>query len=1295
MPKVISFTLEVNGIEKEISNQKQLTEALKQTNEAFKGAKFGTIEYEKLEKQTAALKNAQKDLQAQSRATGQQIAADAEKGTGSYRELSATLSVLKNKFKDLSEVDRNSPIGAAFLKDINLVDGKLKTIDASFGTYGRNVGNYKTAILEAFSQINPSIGQAAENFSGLADGGARLAGTAAILGGIAVAAVALAKSIQINAQISDLKADVVKTVGLTANEIDRLTESLKGLDTRTSIDGLLKIATIGGQLGVTGESNILKFTSAIDKLNVALGDEFQGGAAEITDQIGRLSNVLFGQESNGDKLAKNLLNIGNALNVLSQSGAATSPVISDFANRIGGVGKSLGLTTGQILGLSTTLQELNVNAERGGTAINRLLTSISGDRKNVAKVLGLDLKEFSNLLNTDLNAALNLVIGKVGQLGKSNTDLSDILKTLKIDGQGELEVFLKLSQNQQLLAERTRIATEALKGQDSITNEFNVKNNTLAGSLEKLSNAITNGFVNSGFEKAFKGLIDVLIPLTEGFFALAGGILKVFGTITGIIPLYEYLNRETNKSVEANNKLSKTIQSVNEQQATGQKIIKDSFAILKNEKSTLEEKKKAIEQLQKLSPQSVKDYQLEGKTAAELTEIQKRLTAEYKEQGKVKLLKDAAILVSDFQAARTELGKLIKQRDEAVKSSGGNGGRIAADLNNRVIAAQNNVNDLAKVVKRANDEIDNFDKASEKANIIEPKTTIGGGSANLGKDTKVKKAFDIEAEILKINADAAKAQLKFTKDSERAKADAIKDEQTRELQNEKARFEERLNIIGSEGQQLEDEARKRAENLLRDGDISRQQANDLIKLAVEKRATIEKQGNDLIELETDEHQRRIQSINEKYAALDQKAIEKQQSDNLEKLKLSLEGQFTEIERATNEGAIKIQDLRDKLDLSEISDSEKGKISLKINVQDDENNIEGITRKLNTLKTALQSVLDVNNALALSGQQPFINDKGVADLQKQIESTQKNLTDAERKASKDRLAITKDELKDKEKRQKEHEKNLEQVRDGVFDLADKAIAASFKSRDDQQRTELANQTAALEKFYATRIEQAKGNADEEKALRRELEDKKDALSKEFAEKGKKRALAQLGIETALAIVKALSTLGPITGGIASAFILATSAIQAANISKQKFQRGGKVGIAGGNLHSQGGTQYIGSDGNRFEVERDEVMVVINRHNSKRLRGASILNSLDGYGDRFERGGVISSAPAFLFNSVAQKQKTNSSQSVSLSLSKNDLKQISYAVGVGSKTGSESGTASGIRSSNSEIARRNRAINKSLI
>ncbi|OUJ64877.1 phage tail tape measure protein, partial [Hymenobacter crusticola] len=198
-------------------------------------------------------------------------------------------------------------------------------------------------------------------------------------------------------EFSDQAADVRKTTGLTADEFDNLADSLKGLNTRTSLQGLLDIAKVGGQLGIA-KGDILEFTKAIDVAVQALGDDFSGGAEEIATSLGKL-NTVFGKEL-GPDVAKNLLNIGSAVNELGAVGAATAPFLTDVAQRVGAVAAQTKVGLNNVLAYAAVLEETGFSAERSGTALNRLFSTISTKTDasfKIAKLAdsNLTLKEFT------------------------------------------------------------------------------------------------------------------------------------------------------------------------------------------------------------------------------------------------------------------------------------------------------------------------------------------------------------------------------------------------------------------------------------------------------------------------------------------------------------------------------------------------------------------------------------------------------------------------------------------------------------------------------------------------------------------------------------------------------------------------------------------------------------------------------------------------------------------------------------------------------------------------------------
>jgi TP901 family phage tail tape measure protein len=318
--------------------------------------------------------------------------------------------------------------------------------------------------------------------------------------------------IQQNAKLSDSFADIQKTTGMTKREVENLNKAFGQMNTRTATKDLRDIAIAAGQLGIS-KNQVLAFTAATDKMVVALGDEFKGGAEEVSKVMGGLRNVFTDLKT--ENVADDMLHIGNAINELGATGAATGPVVADFANRIGGVGITLGLTSGQVLGLSARMQELNINSERGGTAVTRILQKMTTNTAEFAKVAQMDVQKFTDLVNNDLYGAFIKVVEGSKQGGTSATAFSAILDKLGVDGAGASEVFAKLGSNTELLDKRVKLASKSLGETSSIMNEFNIKNETFGAKLDKLSKSFTASFANSAVMHGMEAMVDGLLKITD------------------------------------------------------------------------------------------------------------------------------------------------------------------------------------------------------------------------------------------------------------------------------------------------------------------------------------------------------------------------------------------------------------------------------------------------------------------------------------------------------------------------------------------------------------------------------------------------------------------------------------------------------------------------------------------------------------------------------------------------------------------------------------------------------------
>lgn len=408
------------------------------------------------------------------------------------------LNDLRSEYDKLSEAERNAARGIELRDRIQQQHQNLLGLESATGRSQRNVGNY------------PTVGNVANTFLSNASGGLLGGGMSAFaLGGVAAAGVAatslMKQIISLNAEIDGIQANVRKTTGLNSDAVERLTDGLKALDTSTTLQDLLKISVEAGRFGVTGEEGVLKFTEAVNTLNIALGDEFSGGVSETTNTVAKLSNILFGATTNGTELAQNFQFIGNALNELANNGAASAGEIADVATRIGGVGKAIGLTQGDILGVSSAIIEMGINAERGGTAFVRLNQNMRENLDKFAKSTGIAKEELHKLLDTNPIEAINLVISKlVDKSGGSATELVKLLGELGLKGAGVSEIFFKWAGNQQLVNDRIKTGNIAIGETNSLLNEQREMMDNIPGQWQRLKNAMSDFAVNSGLQNFTK-----------------------------------------------------------------------------------------------------------------------------------------------------------------------------------------------------------------------------------------------------------------------------------------------------------------------------------------------------------------------------------------------------------------------------------------------------------------------------------------------------------------------------------------------------------------------------------------------------------------------------------------------------------------------------------------------------------------------------------------------------------------------------------------------------------------------
>lgn len=307
--------------------------------------------------------------------------------------------------------------------------------------------------------------------------------------GIALGAIAavsgvtltVKKCVEEYAKMDDEMTNVRKYTGQAAEEVERMNEDFKQMDTRTPRQKLNQLAEDAGRLGITSTAAVEEFVDGADKINVALGDDLGDKAVS---QIGKLAQMFGEDKTKGLRGA--MLATGSAVNELAQNSSASAGYLVDFTARVAGVGKQAGFTQAQIMGLASVLDQNMQQDETAATAVQNLLAKMFQDSAKFAKIAGLNVKEFSDTLKNDANKALLQFLAAMKSKG-GFADLAPMFEEMKMDGSRATGVLTVLADKLDDIKTAQDLATQSYAEGTSVINEFNTQNESVQASLDKAS----------------------------------------------------------------------------------------------------------------------------------------------------------------------------------------------------------------------------------------------------------------------------------------------------------------------------------------------------------------------------------------------------------------------------------------------------------------------------------------------------------------------------------------------------------------------------------------------------------------------------------------------------------------------------------------------------------------------------------------------------------------------------------------------------------------------------------------
>lgn len=289
------------------------------------------------------------------------------------------------------------------------------------------------------------------------------------------------KCVEEYAKMDDEMTNVRKYTGQAAEEVERMNEDFKKMDTRTPRQKLNQLAEDAGRLGITSTAAVEEFVDGADKINVALGDDLGDKAVS---QIGKLAQMFGEDKTKGLRGA--MLATGSAVNELAQNSSASAGYLVDFTARVAGVGKQAGFTQAQIMGLASVLDQNMQQDETAATAVQNLLAKMFQNSAKFAQIAGLNVKEFAKTLKEDANGALLQFLAAMRAKG-GFADLAPMFEEMKMDGSRATGVLTVLADKLDDIKTAQNLANEAYSEGKSVLNEFETQNESVQAQLDKAS----------------------------------------------------------------------------------------------------------------------------------------------------------------------------------------------------------------------------------------------------------------------------------------------------------------------------------------------------------------------------------------------------------------------------------------------------------------------------------------------------------------------------------------------------------------------------------------------------------------------------------------------------------------------------------------------------------------------------------------------------------------------------------------------------------------------------------------
>ena len=284
-------------------------------------------------------------------------------------------------------------------------------------------------------------------------------------------------------------AGVAKTTNMSGSELNKMGNEITKMSNTmpfaaTEIAG---VAEAAGQLGIK-KQDITSFTRTMMNLGVATNLT----ADEAATEFARFANAANMPIKDVDRLGSTVVALGN-------STATTEKEIVDMAQRLAGAGAQAGFSSDEIMSVSAAMSSVGIESEAGGTAMTQIWNKMTkavaegGDTlDSFAQTAGVSGKEFAQIWENNPSKALSMFVKGLSETKGGAKGVLQALDDVGIKGIREADTIRRMANNHEVLDKALKTGAEGWKKNTALTDEANIRYETMGSKLKMLKNTFIN-----------------------------------------------------------------------------------------------------------------------------------------------------------------------------------------------------------------------------------------------------------------------------------------------------------------------------------------------------------------------------------------------------------------------------------------------------------------------------------------------------------------------------------------------------------------------------------------------------------------------------------------------------------------------------------------------------------------------------------------------------------------------------------------------------------------------------------